>query len=384
MHIRMMSPSAREESKSLTRRAFLKKACSAGGAALLSAMFRPAESRGEDMYQSEAKRAAGNLSLREIVQRKLHHGPKRFINIFSRVRHGNLLRVLRWKLFAKNRLRQFYSQESVFPVKVDWHSIDRHKHLSITFLKHSSLVIKDGGDYIYIDPVFSKISHFIYDFTPFEFDRRDLPRPCHVLITHGHYDHLHKASLAHFDKKTQVITPLGYQSIFRELDMRKHDQLDWFDTLKQGRREITLLPCHHWTMRNPFTGPNTALWGSFLIKTATGPTIYVSGDTAYFDRFKEIGREYPIDLAIFNLGAYEPRWFMKDSHINPAETVRAFRELGAKRLMIVHWGSFRLGDEPVHFPPLHIKQEMQKAGLIKRYVPIRHGQTLFYDILQVT
>ena len=78
-------------------------------------------------------------------------------------------------------------------------------------------------------------------------------------------------------------------------------------------------------MRNPIVGPNRSLWGSYLIKSASGPVIYISGDTAYFDRFSEIGNEFKIDLAIFNLGAYEPRWFMADSHINPAETVRAFR-----------------------------------------------------------
>ena len=368
----------------MTRRVFIKKLCSAGGSALFLNMLRPAGSRSEDMHPDEFSWKAKNMRLREMAERKLHHGNERFLNPFSKITHGNPLRVLRWKLFGKNRFDQFYSQEPVFPVKVDWHVIDKHNDLSITFLKHSTLIIKDGRDYIYIDPVFSKIFRFIDDFTPLQFDIRTLPQPRHLLITHGHYDHLHKPSLAHFQKQTHVITPLGYQSIFKDLEMPNHNQFDWFDTVTHGNREITLLPCHHWTMRNPFTGPNTSLWGSFLIKTSSGPTIYVSGDTAYFDRFREIGREYQIDLAIFNLGAYEPRWFMADSHINPAETVHAFKELGAERLMIAHWGSFRLGDEPVHFPPIDMKHEMQNAGLIEHYIPIHHGQTLFFDTMQVT
>jgi L-ascorbate metabolism protein UlaG (beta-lactamase superfamily) len=130
-------------------------------------------------------------------------------------------------------------------------------------------------------------------------------------------------------------------------------------------------------MRNPVRGPNHSLWGSYLIRTASGHTLYISGDTAYFDGFRDIGREFEIDLAIINLGAYEPRWFMAPSHMNPAETVAAFQQLGAKKLIIVHWGTFRLGDEPVHFPPMDLKPELAKAGLLDRWVDIRHGETYF-------
>ena len=132
-------------------------------------------------------------------------------------------------------------------------------------------------------------------------------------------------------------------------------------------------------MRNPLVGPNRSLWGSFLIKTAGGLTIFVSGDSAYFKGFREIGREFSIDLAIVNLGAYEPRWFMASSHMNPPEVVQAFLELGADHLVIAHWGSFRLGDEPVHFPPQDIGREMQKQGLSHRLLRLNHGQTLFFD-----
>jgi len=92
-----------------------------------------------------------------------------------------------------------------------------------------------------------------------------------------------------------------------------------------------------------------------------------------------LGRAFSIDLAIFNLGAYEPRWFMAGSHLNPAETVKAFMELNARYLLVVHWGSFRLGDEPVHFPPLDIKREMEKQGMMDRLIQLNHGQTLFYS-----
>jgi L-ascorbate metabolism protein UlaG (beta-lactamase superfamily) len=70
---------------------------------------------------------------------------------------------------------------------------------------------------------------------------------------------------------------------------------------------------------------------------------------------------------------------MAPSHINPRETVRAFKELNAGQLMVIHWGTFRLGDEPVYLPPVQIKQELEKEGLLDRLVDLEHGHTLFLN-----
>ena len=325
------------------------------------------------------KDMAGALGLREIARKKLHHGNGRFLNPLSDSIHGRLSRVLYWKLFSENPFRKDYQGETVKPVHIDWRPIQKYRGLSITFLKHASVLIKDIDEVLIVDPVFFDLFWFIKDFTPFAFDMDAMPRPNHVLITHGHYDHLDKPSLAALGKDTHVISPLGYDDIFSDLEMRKRTRLDWFDSYSNGGREITLLPCNHWTMRNPIIGPNTSLWGSYLVRTASGFTVLVSGDTAYFDRFHEIGRDQKIDLAIFNLGAYEPRWFMAQSHINPKETVQAFKALRARHLMVIHWGTFRLGDEPVHFPPIQIREELKKEGLLDRLIDLNHGKTLYYS-----
>jgi L-ascorbate metabolism protein UlaG (beta-lactamase superfamily) len=317
--------------------------------------------------------------LRQIATRKLHHGKKTFINPMGMPRNKRFWQVLSWKLFHTNAYADFLDDQPVTPVAIDWESVMSHRGVSVTFIKHSTLLIKDVNRILLVDPVFDDIFWFIEDFSPLTFDLEKMPQPDHVLITHGHYDHLDEASLKRLDPKTHVITPLGYDSEFNDMGMSHRTQLDWYSTWSDGSCEITLLPANHWTMRNPIVGPNRSLWGGYLIKTAGGPVIYISGDSAYFDGFEQLGNDYDIDLAIFNTGAYAPRWFMAPSHMNPAETVQAFEEIQARQLMIAHWGTFRLGDEPIHFPPKDLRHVLGEKGLLSRWVDLRHGQTYFFS-----
>jgi N-acyl-phosphatidylethanolamine-hydrolysing phospholipase D len=330
---------------------------------------------------NSTKQDLTGMTLWDIARNKVHHGPERFINPFSSwdFSQRSFGDLLMWKFFSDNPLKPYYKDEQVIPVNIDWAQIKNHHSLSVTFITHSTVLIRDNNSSILVDPVLFGMFWPIRDFSPLVFKAEDMPKVDAVLITHGHYDHLDLKSLKLFNSHARFICPLGYAPLLKENGSQDIKELDWLDSTQVGNFEITFLPCNHWTMRNPFIGPNTALWGSYLIKTSSGRTIYISGDTAYFDRFKEIGDRYTIDLAIFNLGAYEPRWFMKNSHINPEEVVRAFQELGAKKLLVVHWGTFRLGDEPVYFPPIDIKREMKKAGLLDRLFEVQHGQTMFMD-----
>lgn len=317
-------------------------------------------------------------NLKELSRQKIHHGSERFLNPFSSVPKGRFGRVLQWKLFSDNPFKKYYTEEPSNPIDMDWRAWSALPGLSVTLIKHACLYIQDNGFKMLLDPVFSNMFWGIKDFTPLKFSAENMPRPDLILITHGHYDHLSTDTLAGFPTSTQVISPLGYDEEFRDLGFNRRLQLDWFETVRVNGAEITLLPCNHWTMRNPLIGPNTSLWGSYLIRTRSGATLYLSGDTGYFDGFEQIGDLYDIDLAVFNLGAYEPRWFMASSHVNPPETVRAFNELKARHLMIAHWGTYRLGDEPVHFPPIQLAREMKQAGLKSKLFSVRHGEALHY------
>jgi N-acyl-phosphatidylethanolamine-hydrolysing phospholipase D len=363
----------------MKRRAFIQKMFFNAQAMLLMGFVDPRvllAAFGEMDGQTLHYRPLNGRSLRDMALGKEHHGRDAFINPIGASRKGRFFQLLKWKL-SQNSFRPFLKDQPTRPIAIDWEPVRAHRGVSITFLKHASVLIKDVDRYLLVDPVFSDIYWFIEDFSPLAFNSRQIPVPDHVLITHGHYDHLDKPSLATLEKNTHVISPLGYDSVFKDLGMANRTRLDWYDTFRDGDRSITFLPGNHWTMRNPVRGPNRSLWGGYIIETAAGCTIYVTGDSGYFDGFAEIGGDFDIDLAIINLGAYEPRWFMASSHMNPRETVQAFKELNARKLMIVHWGTFRLGDEPVHFPPVDIKKELKKEGLLDRLVDIRHGETFF-------
>jgi N-acyl-phosphatidylethanolamine-hydrolysing phospholipase D len=363
----------------MTRRSFIKKLAS-GFKALATAALLPhtfflnqsfASNKNRLIYAPET-----GITLKKISLEKLHHGKRRFLNPFTNIRPWSFWRFIKWML-KKNRFKKSYKEEKIIPVSFDWNPVMQHKGISVTFLKHACVMIKDIDKYILVDPIFFGLGGTFKDYTPITSDIKDMPKPDILLITHGHYDHLDKQSLACIDRGTSIITPLGHDGVFKDMNMNNRTKLDWFDTFSENNMEITLIPCNHWTMRNPLIGPNRSLWGSFLIKTASGVNIFIAGDTGYFDGFEELGKEFDIDLAIFNLGAYEPRWFMAQSHMNPAETVRAFKALKAKNLMVVHWGTFRLGEEPVHFPHLQIRTELSKQGLLDSFKDIEHGQTLF-------
>lgn len=313
------------------------------------------------------------MGIRAFAAQGGHHTEGGFRNPFNSGKRRGLWPFLKWRLFSGNRYRTDYARETVRPVDLLAGGFESVSGPSITYINHASILIRDGGGSLLLDPLFKGLSPLVTNYTPLTLLPSELRRPDVVLITHGHYDHLDTASLAMLDRGTALVAPMGYGAYFANLGLNNHTPLDWFQTCDIRGWRITCLPANHWTMRNPIIGPNRSLWGGFGVTTPGGYRIYLSGDTAFFDDFEVLGALHPFDLAVFNLGAYEPRWFMRDSHLNPAECATAFEQLGARWLMPIHWGSFRLGDEPVFLPPEALRTEMAARGLSGRLVALAHG-----------
>jgi L-ascorbate metabolism protein UlaG (beta-lactamase superfamily) len=122
---------------------------------------------------------------------------------------------------------------------------------------------------------------------------------------------------------------------------------------------------------------NETLWGGFVIEGSTA-TIYHSGDTAWFEGFAEIGRRFPgIDAALLPIGAYDPAWFMERQHLNPEQALRAFEALGARTFVAMHWGTFKLTDEPLDEPPARLEAERARRAMpADRVRVLEVGETL--------
>jgi L-ascorbate metabolism protein UlaG (beta-lactamase superfamily) len=54
---------------------------------------------------------------------------------------------------------------------------------------------------------------------------------------------------------------------------------------------------------------------------------------------------------------------MEPQHMNPEDAGEAFVRLGARRLCAMHWGTFKLTDEPLGEPPARLRARYAERGL---------------------
>jgi L-ascorbate metabolism protein UlaG (beta-lactamase superfamily) len=227
-----------------------------------------------------------------------------------------------------------------------------------------------GGEVaVLIDPIYSERSSPVSFAGPrrarapgVRFD--DLPAISLVLLSHNHYDHCDLRTLRRIERRFHppAVTPLGNGRLLRAAGFDHVEELDWFETASHAPVPITVTPAQHFSARGPFDR-NRALWGGFLIE-AGGRRILHAGDSGYGPHFREIGpRLSPIDLALMPIGAYEPRWFMKDIHMNPAEAVQAHLDLGARQSIAMHYGTFQLTPEGIDEPVRELAKALREAGV---------------------
>jgi N-acyl-phosphatidylethanolamine-hydrolysing phospholipase D len=257
----------------------------------------------------------------------------------------------------------------------------------LTWLGHASFLLQLGGLNLLLDPM---LSHRASPFArvgparlvPVPLTVAQLPPIDAVLISHDHYDHLDEPSVRalheRFGDDLRWITPLAYQEWFAARDITAVAELDWWQQAQFGGLRITATPAQHWTRRGRQSFER--LWCSFMIE-APASRVFFGGDSGYCPAFREIGEHFNgCDLAILPIGAYEPRWFMRSSHMNPEEAVQTFVDLRARTMVPMHWGTFRLTDEDMLEPPVRTRAAWQAAGLPEAGLRIlRHGETLIVE-----
>jgi L-ascorbate metabolism protein UlaG (beta-lactamase superfamily) len=256
---------------------------------------------------------------------------------------------------------------------------------AVTWVGHATALIQIGGVNVLTDPIFSQRASPVQWAGPKRSQRpgvalRDLPHIDVVLVSHNHYDHLDadsvKALAAQAGGSPLFVVPLGVERWLVAAGIANVRALDWWDRIEAGGVQVHLVPAQHWSRRN-WSDAMRTLWGGFVIEGG-GRRAFFAGDTGYSATiFKEIGARFgSIDLAALPIGGYEPRWFMRRQHVDPADAVQMHRDLRARRSLGVHWGTFVLTDEPIDQAVADLAAARTKAGLTEAdFFTLRHGET---------
>jgi L-ascorbate metabolism protein UlaG (beta-lactamase superfamily) len=294
--------------------------------------------------------------------------------------------VLRWQ-FGSDRQRASWPYWAPSPYADTPPPQVSGDKVRLSFVGHVTWLIQTAGINILVDPVWSmRASPFSWagpkrhNDPGIAFDA--LPKIDVVLVSHGHYDHLDLATLSKLSARfsPRVITPLGNDVTMRESDSAiKAEAFDWQDRVELGNGiAVTLVPTRHWTARGLFDR-NKALWASFVLETPAGK-LYIVCDSGYGEgnHFRRVGQAHgPLRLAILPIGAYEPRGFMRDQHMNPEDAVKALADCGAERALAHHHGTFQLTDEAIDAPVTALGEALDEAKISReRFVALKPGQVV--------
>jgi N-acyl-phosphatidylethanolamine-hydrolysing phospholipase D len=232
---------------------------------------------------------------------------------------------------------------------------------SATWVGHATFALHDGPDVFLTDPHFGTRALLPKREVPPGIPLSAVPPDAFAVISHNHYDHLDRGTVEALPATVAWFVPLGLADWFRARGRERVVELDWWQSARHGRFEITCLPSQHWSRRIG-QAENATLWCSWLVDSGE-LRYYFAGDTGYFPGFAEYGRQLaPIDVAMLPIGAYEPRWFMRYHHLEPAEAYQAFLDLRARVMLPMHWGTFDLTDEPIDLPPKRLAEVVAGRG----------------------
>lgn len=322
-----------------------------------------------------------NSNAQNDIVSKAHHTPTGFKNNYTPEVNKSFGDFLRWQWESWGLDKTANSPTP--SVQADLALLKAPASPTVTWIGHATALVQASGLNVLIDPIFSERASPVQIFGPKRAQApgvamADLPDIDAVLISHNHYDHLDRASVALLDEKakaagktTLFIVPLGLKAWFNGIGIDSVVELDWWERHTVQGVEFHLTPVQHWSARG-FNDRSATLWGGWAVLGADFHWYY-AGDTGYSRDFADTAKHFAprqtealgggFDLALVPVGSYEPRWFMSQQHVNPMESVRIHQDVGAKRSIGVHWGTFQLTDEPLDQPPRDLSIAQQALGV---------------------
>lgn len=275
-------------------------------------------------------------------------------------------------------------RSAVTPLSGETHlpRLAANDELALTFVGHSSFFLQMGGQSVMIDPNFARWLFVLKRLRRPGLRVRDLPAIDLVMVTHAHFDHLHRPSLRAIVNNNlrirgtapAIVIPSHVTDLVSDLGFSEIIELDWWKSSGHGNLAVTHVPSRHWGAR--ILKDSHRGYGGYVLKTANH-SVYHAGDTAYFAGFREIGKRLAPEVALLPIGAYNPPTF-RNVHTNPADATRAFIDLKARWMVPMHYGTFRLSHEPVEEPLQLLEREALTAGIEDRVVVLEEGITRFF------
>ena len=325
--------------------------------------------------------------------RKPHHRPGGFANNYGPAGGKALSELLAW-YYERTRdglppAPSAHVNGYAFPVArpdVAFLRANRDR-AAVTWVGHATVLLQVAGVNVLTDPQFSERAFPVQWYGP----KRRVPPPLRldelphidlVVISHNHYDHLDldtvKALAGQPGGSPVFAVPLGVERWMRAQGIERVQAFDWWQQQALAGVDVHMVPVQHWSARTLWDR-NETLWGGWVIR-APGFSFFFAGDTGYSRDFADIGARFGgFDLAAIPVGAYLPRWFMKDQHVDPAEAVMIHRDVKARRSIGIHWGTFELTDEPLDAPIGELPAARRAAGVPDdAFVLLRHGETRLY------
>jgi len=321
---------------------------------------------------------------------KPHHRAHGFQNNYTEFKTKSLAELLRWRRQAASAglpKPPLVPTPRVSP-DLEWlranAAAGAQMAPAVNWIGHATVLAQLGGLTLLTDPMFSQRASPLQFIGPKRhvppgIALQDLPHIDLVLVSHNHYDHLDAGSVAALNRQPGgpplFVVPLGLAAWMAAHGIANAVELDWWDRhpipTSQGEVEVTLVPAQHWSSRSPRDALAT-LWGGFAV-LAPDCHLFFAGDTGYSRDFGDIRRRFEgrqhaaqgggFDIALIPIGAYAPRWFMREQHVDVEEALKIHADLGAKRALGVHWGTFELTDESLDEPPRRLAALRSERGM---------------------
>jgi L-ascorbate metabolism protein UlaG (beta-lactamase superfamily) len=255
--------------------------------------------------------------------------------------------------------------------------------LAVTFIGHASFLLQIGGLNVLVDPVFARWLVLIRRLRRPGVLIEDLPPIDAVLLTHAHMDHLNLPSLRKVIRHTRrvgekapvVVVPEGVEDLVAPLGFAEVLRLRWWESLRLKGVEVTMTPAKHWGARM-FKDTHRG-FGGYLLRNGSG-SVYHSGDSGYFNGFREIGARLSPQVSLLPIGAYSPDGF-RSVHTSPEDALQAFLDLGAEYMIPMHFGTFRLSQEPMDEPLKRLRDAAQDASVLDRVTALEEGETKVFS-----